>query len=225
MKIKDNSVLLFGINELSERIDFYMTTGNSKFPTLSHGFVVDDEYYEKTSFSGKPIYPYSDAKSLFMEKIPILVCIGYKKMNRNREKIFLRLLNDGWKIGQYVSSNATINTTNIGIGNIILGSSTIEVKSKIGDGNIFDGGHASHHSVIGNFNYFVSNVMGGHVVVDNNCFLGMQSCLKDGIHIKSNTFIGANCYMNHSTKQDGFAYVSPKPVKLGFSEDVIEFWN
>ncbi len=225
MKKGIKPILLFGINELSERINYYLSINNTDTPKIVQGFVVDDEYCKTGEFVEKPVYPYSVAKSLFMHKIPILVCIGYKNMNANRQSVFNRLLDDGWEIGQYISSNAVINTENIGKGNIIIGQSVLEMGSKIGDGNIFDWGHVSHHSTIGNFNYLVSNVMGGSIIIEDNCFIGMKSCLRDGIYIKNNTLIGANCYMSHSTKKEGYAYSAPKAIKVGTSEDAMNLWS
>lgn len=218
-------VLLFGINELSERINYYISHGDSVKSFSVKGFVIDDEYFSEDSFVGKKIYRYSEAKEKFSKTIPIIICIGYKNMNENRKKIFYRLKDDGWTIESYISSFATIHAESLGEGNIILWGSHIGIKSTVGDCNIFDKGFFSHHSTMGNFNYVTNNSIGGNNKIGDCCFFGMYSCLQDGIKIHDKTLIGASCYLSHSTKKPGQCYAAPKAVRMGESEVIMDFWT
>ena len=216
-------VLLFGISELSERIAYYIDSGESVKPFSVKGFIIDDEYYSADSFAGKKIYRYSEAREKFLQTASVIICIGYKNMNENRKKIFHRLRDDGWDIESFISSQAVIHTDNIGTGNIFLCKTLIEFKSSMGDCNIFDSGHLGHHSRMGNFNFFSGfNVTGGNINVGDCCFVGMNATIRNGITLLDKTFVGAGCYLGHDTPKAGLCYASPKAVCLGNSTLVMK---
>lgn len=216
-------ILLFGISELSERIAYYIDCGESMNLLSVKGFVIDDDYYSSDNFGGKKVYRYSEAKEKFLQTTAVIICIGYTNMNENRKKIFYRLLDDGWDIESFISSQAVIHTDKIGTGNIFLGKSLIEFKSSLGDGNIFDSAHLGHHSRVGNFNFFCySAVTGGNVTVGDCCFLGMNSTIRNGITLLDKTFIGAGCYLSCDTSEPGLCYAPPKAVCLGESEIIMK---
>lgn len=216
-------VLLFGTNELSERIDYYIEHCDSVKDFSVKGFVVDDEYYTEENFAGKKVYRYSEAKENFLKTVPIIICIGYKNMNENRKKVFYKLKEDGWTIESYISKDTRFYTKSIGIGNIFLPESRVGVHSVVGNCNIFDSGLLSHHSTMGSFNYLTANSIGGNIQIGDCCFIGMNSCIQDGIKLHDKTLVGAGCYLRHSTKKPGQCYAAPKSVRLGNSEDLMAF--
>ncbi len=218
------SVLLFGTNEIAEMINFYADNSLGKEAMEVIGFVLDDEYFSQDSFVGKRVYRYSEAKNKLLGKVEIIVCIGYKGMNEGRKKVFYRLQEEGWNIGSFISKESRIYAKELGVGNIFLDVSSVGVNSVVGDGNIFCFGRLSHHSILGNFNFLSNNVMGGHVCIGDCCFLGLRSCIRDGVQIHDKTLVGAGCYLGHSTKQPGQAYGASRAVKLGKSEAVMEFY-
>ena len=223
MGIRLKEVLLFGINELSERIAYYIDCGESVKPFVVKGFVVDDNYYSADSFAEKKIYRYSEAKKFFIQTSSVIICIGYKNMNENRKKVFCRLRGDGWDIESFISSQTVMHTDKIGTGNIFLCKSLIEFKSSMGDCNIFDSGHLGHHSSIGNFNFFCcGNIMGGNITIGDCCFVGLNSTIKNGITLHDKTFVGAGCYLSKSTPEPSMCYVPPKVACLGNSELIMK---
>lgn len=216
-------VLLFGISALSERIAYYIDCGESIKPFSVKGFVVDDDYYSADNFAGKKIYRYSEAKEKFLRTTSIIICIGYKNMNENRKKIFHRLLDDGWDIESFISSQAVIYTEAIGTGNIFLSNSLIEYNSVLGDCNIFDSAHLGHHSRVGSFNFFCySSVTGGSVKIGNCCFIGMNATVKSYITLLDKTLVGAGCYLRHDTAEPSMCYAPPEAVYLGESELIVK---
>lgn len=218
-------ILLFGISELSERIAYYIDCNESVKPFSVRGFVIDDNYYTEDHFAGRKIYRYSEAKEKFLHDTAIIICIGYKNMNENRKKVFYKLREDGWDIESFISSQAVIHTKNIGTGNIFLCKSLIEFGSSMGDCNIFDSGHLGHHSKIGSFNFFAYNITGGNLNVGDNCFIGLNSTLRNGVTLLDKTFVGAATYLSHSTPEPGLCYMSPKSVCLKNSEFVMKVFT
>ncbi len=214
-------VLLFSTNELAQRINYYIYNGDSITPMTVKGFLIDDAYYKETALDGKKIFRYSEAKEKFAGKIPVIVCIGYSNMNENRKIIFNRLLADSWNIESYISLQATLESNDMGIGNIFFGKSSLGFKSRIGNGNIFDNGFFNHHSVMGDFNFLCAGaIFGGNVKIGSFCFIGLNSTIKDSVTIHDKTLIGAACYLNRSTKSEGLCYAAPRAILRGRSEDV-----
>ena len=207
-----SSVLIFGTSSFSEVL---AETIAQDSPEINlKGFILNDEYYTNENFSDRKVYKYSELKNYFSPNdTEILVSIGYTNMNINREKIFTLLKSDGWKIASYINPKATIRTSSIGIGNIILDAVNIGVKAQIGDGNIFyNNGILSHHSKIGNFNYFAPCVaIAGHVNIANRCFFGINCSVANGVNISDETLVGAGCYISKDTKF-GEVYRAAKPL-------------
>ena len=207
-------ILIFGTSDFAEVVFETISQDNPEIEIL--GFVLDDAFCNEENFCDKPVYKYSSLKNKFSPaEIGILVCIGYGKMNKNREEIFHRLQKDGWKIADYISKKAVVRTENLGVGNIILDDADIGIKCKIGDGNIFyPGALFAHHSDAGNFNFFaIRSSVAGKVKVGNCCFFGNNCCTKDNINIADETLIGAGCYVSTDTEFGG-VYVPNKMIKL-----------
>lgn len=68
---------------------------------------------------------------------------------------------------------------------------------KIGKGLICESATVLTHDItVGNFNYFSANVtVGGHAIIGNNCFIGLNATIKNSISIEDFTLVGAsaNC--------------------------------
>ncbi len=218
-------VLLFGISELSERIAYYIDCGESVKPFVVKGFVIDDAYYKEETFAGRKVYRYSEAKESFLSDTAIIICIGYKNMNENRKQIFYRLRDDGWDIESFISTHAIIHAEKIGTGNIFLCRSLIEYSSSMGDCNIFDSASLGHHSAIGSFNFFAANITGGNIKIGDCCFVGLNSTLKNSITLHNKTFVGAACYLSHSTPEEGLCYMPTKSVCVKNSELVMRVFT
>ena len=217
-------VLIFSTNEVAQRINYYLNNGDSVTPMTAKGFMVDDAYYKEPELDGKEIFRYSDAKEKFAGKIPVIVCVGYSDMNENRKIIFNKLLADGWDISSYISVRTVIESNDMGIGNIFIGSSSMEFKSRIGNGNIFLNGHLHHHSTVGNFNFFSNNIINGNVKIGDCCFFGSCSCVADETTVHDKTLVGASCYLNRSTKESGLCFAAPKAILWGSSEAAMNHW-
>ena len=106
----------------------------------------------------------------------IFIALSYSELNEIRKKKYLEAKNKGFKIASYVSSHATILIAN-----------------NIGDNvTLWSGNHIGHHSVIGDHSFISSHVViSGGVKIGNQCFLGVNSTIRDHISIGSKSIIGA----------------------------------
>ena len=49
--------------------------------------------------------------------------------------------------------------------------------------------------------------------------------MKNGITLHDKTLVGAGCYLNKSTPEQGLCYSAPKSILLGRSEIAIGYWT
>jgi len=200
--IKDKAVI-FGTNDFAATLLYHLKKNEINQPKI-YGFIVNKEYLPvQPLYCGLPVVAFEDLTIKFPPlEFGVFVCIGYKKMNENRQKVF-KLLNElNYDILSFFHPSAQIEAAETGIGTIALQNVIIGEYCSIGDGNIF---HAcsmlAHHGQIGNYNYFAINAcVSGRVSIGNFCFLGANSTVKDGITIGDKTLVGANAYVDKDTK-------------------------
>lgn len=211
----DSKLLIFGTGDLAEVL--YSSMEYNGVNDQVAGFVVDDEFFCKSSLRGKPVYKYSCCKEHFSsQEVEWLIAVGYNNLNQHRERIFYRLKDDGWRIGSYVDKESIVRTSDIGEGTLILEGVRIGAEAKIGKGNIFyPGSLLAHHSVVGDFNFFaIRTSVAGLVTIGNNCFFGNNSCTRDKIKIADKTLIGAGCYIADDVEEENRVYIPARTVRL-----------
>ena len=81
---------------------------------------------------------------------------------------------------------------------------------------LWSGNHIGHHSQIGSHVFVTSHVVvSGHCHIDDYCFLGVNSTLRDGIHIAEGGFIAMAAAVSKSTKAwHAYAGVPAKPLPV-----------
>ncbi len=101
-------------------------------------FTVEKDYCTTEKFHDIDVIPFEELELHFpKESINILICIGYNKMNRIRERIYEKVKEEGYSILSYIHPKATVLTDKMGIGNIILENASIGIGCSIGEGNVF----------------------------------------------------------------------------------------
>lgn len=131
------------------------------------------------------------------EKYDLIMGIGYAQMSQIRKRIFEQCKSWGYHFENYIHPTAIISPdVQIGEGNNILEGVIIEAGATIGNANLFFGGSmVGHESRIGNYNTFAGKSMiAGVVTVENNCFLGVSSAVKDHVVLHDYVLLGAMAY-------------------------------
>lgn len=206
-------IILFGTGPLAKQI-FNVIKNDTRYEI--YGFCVEEKYLQDSLFCGLPVYPFEYLQDFYDKKaISVIVCIGYKKMNKIRENILYKCIGGRYDVISYISPNASVNSHNMGIGNIILDNVYIGYDCKIGDGNIFyPFSILAHDDVVGNYNFFsISASIAGNVQVGDFCFLGNNSTTKDGIKIADGTLVGAASYISKNT-ESWSVYAPVRTIKL-----------
>jgi acetyltransferase-like isoleucine patch superfamily enzyme len=102
----------------------------------------------------------------------------------------------------YISSKAVVLTKKIGYNNFIMENNVMQPYVEIGNNNIFwSGNHIGHHSIIKNNIFFSSHVvLSGKCIVEDFCWFGVNSCIRDSTTIAEGSFIAMGSVVTKKTK-------------------------
>lgn len=207
-------LVLYGNSQFTKLLKYYIENDSDREVVA---VTVERKYISSNTFEGLPLVAFEECESYYSpEEYEILVCIGYSKMNTIRQEIFKKCKNKGYHIASYIHSSAIIaDNVELGEGNIILENTLIQPFCKIGDGNlIWYKVSVAHDCSIGDFNTITGmSSISGIVKIENNCFLGNNSTIKDKINLKSYTLVGAGTYINKDTEKYG-VYVPQRTIKI-----------
>ena len=203
---------IYGDSAFAERIYSYIRI-EGEHTVL--GFTNDEHFITRSEIQGLPVIPFSEFVSDLKNDCELILAYGYTKMNNLREKVYNECIQEGCHMGVFISSRAHVYTDNIGEGTIILPNAVIGPGCQIGKGNhIASSVVLSHDNTIGDFNYLSANVvLGGYASVNNHCFLGLHSTVKDNIVLADYTLLGSGCNMLKTSIVPGGVYVG-NPARL-----------
>lgn len=198
------NIIIFGNGEFAKLMKYYIdndTDYKILAITVDRSFINSDN----DEIDGIKVLPFDEIVNRFSpNECSILIAIGYSKMNTIRENIFKKCKKLGFSIASYISSTAIIAGNSVlGEGNIILEDVLIQPFVQIGDCNIIWYKSAiAHNCNIGDFNTFAGmSSVSGDVVIENNCFIGNNSTIKDKLTIANYTLVGAGSYINYNTSE------------------------
>lgn len=210
---KNKKLIIIG-NTSNARLAHHFFTTDTDYEVVA--FSVDQNYIEKAKFCNLPVVAFEKIEKEFpTDKYDAFVAIGYKDMNSVREIMYNKLKEKGYYLPNYISSKCSFLTKEpIGDNNLILEDNTIQPFVKIGCNNVFwSGNHIGHDAEIMDHCFISSHVViSGFTIIENNCFLGVNSTFRDGISIARYSLIGAGATIMSSTEENG-VYLAPKPFK------------
>tara|TARA_Y100001970_G_C14240269_1_gene864467 strand:+ start:217 stop:879 length:663 start_codon:yes stop_codon:yes gene_type:complete len=168
------------------------------------GFACHDRYKNKNYIYGLPLISIENLVNKFPpDTCDIFVAIGYGKMNKMRENVYIEVKDYGYKCTSFIFPDIKIwESTEIGDNVFIFEDNTIQPFTTIGNNTIlWSGNHIGHHSTIGN-NCFISShvVISGSCKIGNNVFIGVNSTFHDGLLIGDEALIGAGCIISKDIK-------------------------
>lgn len=204
-------MIVFGTNDCASLAHFYI---EKDWGISVTAFTVDREYMKESTFEGKPVVPFEDLPEPD-DTLKTLMFIPLYD-NRLRAEKYRQAKRRGYKLFSYLSSKATIwDRTAIGENCFIMENNVIQPYAKLGNNVIlWSGNHIGHHSEIGD-NVFVAShvVVSGHVKIGEYSWLGVNSCIRDGIALAENTFVAMGAVVTKNTIPDGRYYGNPAERK------------
>ncbi|GAB1446698.1 hypothetical protein MASR2M41_24970 [Flammeovirgaceae bacterium] len=213
---------IFGMNALAWLLYHYIITEDGSI----EGFVLNKEYIvdRLVEESLQNLYAIEDViENYGAENVGVFVPVGYTNMNETRRSVFLWLKENNVEVLSYIHPSATIATNvTIGEGCVILENVIIQPFSKLGNVNIlWNGTNISHHSCIGNYNWFAPSVtLSGRVKIHDKCFLGSGSVCKNDIEIHNKVLVGAGAYV-YKSLPDNSVFVPHRGVILDKTSDEV----
>lgn len=217
----EKSVIIFGYGDFGQVAYSYLTN-DSEYDVI--GFTAHKEKIDRDAIFDLPIIPFEEIEKKYSPKeISLFIAIPYTNLNQVRAKIFHQVKEKGFNLISYVNSNAIVsNDVKIGDNCFILENNVIQPFVTIGDDVIlWSGNHIGHHSKIGDHCFIASQVViSGKVTIEPFCFLGVNSTIRDGIHIERKNVIGAGAIILKDTKENQ-VYTSKSTTLLNIkSEDL-----
>lgn len=183
-------VIIFGVLDTAELAHFYLTH-DSEHEVVA--FALNRDYLKETEFKGLPVVAFEDIETVYPpQEFKFFAPMTGRKMNKNREKIYLEAKAKGYECISYVSSKATLFNNPIGENCFILEDNTIQPFTTIGNNVVlWSGNHIGHHGQIKDHVFFTSHVvLSGHCVVDSYSFFGVNCTIRDYLHIAEGTLVG-----------------------------------
>ena len=212
-----NKIVIFGINDLAELAHFYFQSEYEPFygkDELVIGFTVNKEYNLTGEFKGLPVWDWEDLEhNDGLENILLFAPIANNKL---REKIYIEGKRKGYEFISYISSKCTNFSKSIGENCFILEDNIIQPFTSIGNNVIlWSGNHIGHHGIIEDNVFFTSHVvMSGHCHIKQGAFLGVNSCIRDGVTIGENSIIGMGSVVTKNVPDNETWIGSPAKNKI-----------
>jgi len=215
-------VIIFGLQDFASLAHFYLKH-DSEHEVMA--FTVTEEYlHGEQTFEGLPVVPFEEVENAYRpSSYHFFAPMSHRRMNRLREAIYKQVKGKGYQLISYVSSKATVFPgAKIGDNCFILEDNTIQPYTSIGSNVVlWSGNHIGHHSVIKDHVFFTSHVvLSGHCVVEPYCFFGVNSTIRDGLHIAEGTLIAMGTCITKDTEPWGVYDGVPAQKRKVLSKDL-----
>jgi sugar O-acyltransferase (sialic acid O-acetyltransferase NeuD family) len=208
-------IIIFGTKDYASLAYWYMSRRLDYNPVA---FCVDKDYIGCETLFDLPVVTIEDVIEKYSkDEYYMFIPMSPSKMNENRQTKYEFFKLAGYKFVNYISNKATVLTEDIGENNFILENNVIQPFVKIGNNNVFwSGNHIGHHSEIGDHNTFTSHVvLSGHCKVENNCFFGVNSTIRDNLQISQYTLVSQGANVLKSTGAAGVYIGNPAKILEG----------
>lgn len=187
------------------------------------GFACHKAFKQEDAVRGLPLHALEDLHLVHPPgSVTLFVAVGYKQMNRTRQKVYTELKSAGYTFATFVHPAIKLwDSVSLGENVFIFEDNTIQPFTKIGNNTIlWSGNHIGHHTSVGDHCFISSHVViSGSCTVGNNVFIGVNATFHDGLTIGDECLIGAGAVISKSTNpKEVFVPVSTKPFHKNSDE-------
>jgi len=215
--------VIFGTSGFAECVDFLLQR-DSKYEVV--GFTATTDDISALTAFGRPLVPFEAVTELFpCDEHDMFVAVGYRQLNRLRERLCGEARAKGYRLLSYLSSKATHwGDMVIGDNVFIFEDNTLQPFVTIGDGTIlWSGNHIGHHSRVGSYCFITSHVvLSGYCRVGDRCFLGVNATIAENTSIADDNLIGPGTLIQKDTHPRD-VYVASRTEK--FPKDSTRFFR
>lgn len=185
------------------------------------GFTVDESYMRSEREFGMPVVPFESVESIYPpDQFDMIVLCGYTVM-RNRRAMYNRAKEKGYKLINYISPKAMLETDiQMGDNNIIMANAIVGYDCVLGNDNVIrQNVYLGHESTIGNHSIIsTSCTLGGRSTIEDLVFFGIGVTARGYVTYGKESLIGVGS--NVIKNVEPYATVCGNPAKvLGYHED------
>lgn len=197
----NKKVIVYGNTILSKML-FYDSFKHADFDIVA--FTVDEEYLDAEEFLGLPQINFAEINKSFPSQEYDMIAIlgGYTGM-RNREKMYFKAKDKGYKLRNYISPSCDITSEiSIGENNLIFGQSYIGPGGTMGSNNIIrQQVYLGHDFIMGNNNFIGAGCrIGGNCSIKNTSYLGLGVTIINNTSLAEETLVGAGSVVIRHTE-------------------------
>jgi sugar O-acyltransferase (sialic acid O-acetyltransferase NeuD family) len=202
--------------QLTSHGERVVIVGTGETAAIAWDYLTCDSPHEVVAFSTEASYltndRFYDRPVVALDELPrryppashrVLVAVSSTELNRLRRRLYDIVKKAGFDCISYVSSAAFVwPTVPIGENTFIFENNVVQRSAQIGrDVIMWSGNHVGHQTVIEDDCFIAS-----HVVISSACtigrgsYLGVNSCLRDGLSLGEECVIGAGAVVVKDTK-------------------------
>ena len=198
---------IYGLGGVAREIADIFSRMNSNIA----GFVVDTEYIagSPAEIMNIPVISFDDyAEISTHSQTSITVSLG-EPIHRKRLSAKLAALN--LTEGTITLCDYLASDSSIGDGTILHAGSVVSSRCFVGKSCLINKKVIiGHDSTIGDYSVISPcAVMGGHVSIGNNCFVGLGACIRDRVKIGNDVIIGMGAVVTHDIEDNVIVYGNP----------------
>lgn len=215
--MQQKPVVIFGTGSVAEIVDFYFRADNAFYV---EAFATTQAHYDATGKDdcfGRPLVPFETLEESYPPKeYDLFVAVGYRDLNRFRERIMREAKEKSYHLVSYVCSKATHwGDTVIGENVLVLENTLLQPFVTLRDGVFIGRGNSiGHHTVVESCAFIANQaVLCGQNRIGERSFIGSNATISDGIVIAEDNLIGAHGFIKTHTKA-GDVFAAPQATPL-----------
>lgn len=210
MNMQKKPVVIFGIGNVAEIVDFYFREDNAYDVAAFATSTAHLQSAPIQTFKGKPVVAFEALEEHYPpDRFDMFVAVGYRDMNQFRAGIIRQAKAQHYRLVSYVCSKATFwGDTIIGENVLVLENTLLQPYVTLQDGVFIGRGNSiGHHSTIEDCAFIANHVvLCGQNRIGRRSFIGSNATVNDGINIASDNMIGAHSFIKtHTVEGDVFA--------------------
>lgn len=208
------NVVIFGIAPQSS-VTWHMLTRSGRHQVA--GFTVDAAYRNADTLHGLPVVAFETVEAHFPPaSCKMIVPLGWKDMNRLRERKAREAREKGYELLSFVADSADVPPEFTALPNTIIQERVVIAPfSTVGEScSIRTGAIVSHHVAIGDLCLIAPGVtISGHATIGERSVLGTGCVVRDNVRVAPGCFIGAGAVVVGDTRENGVYMGVPARLK------------
>ncbi len=217
-------VVIFGGSSFAKQAYVYLSH-DKHFEVAA--FTINKDYIQENVFMGLEMVPFEEIEQRYpADEFAIYVAIGYRKLNKIREKAYLRVKEKGYELISYVSSKtANWGHFEIGENTFMYGNGAIMPFASIGNNVIIGSALIGENSKIEDHCFISSqSIISGKVSIGKYSFVGNNATISTGVKVARGCVIGAGAIILEDTEAGG-VYPGIKSKKIQLTAMDLKFFK